>query len=96
LIVPVRRLGQSIGDLILVLAALGAIGIAVGSLASLLVSEYTPLFGFMESGYRLAIVLALVFDSLTTVFLGAFVLLIAPRLIQAITTKRRSGKKVER
>jgi hypothetical protein len=96
LIVPVRRLGQSIGDLILVLAALGAIGIAVGSLASLLVSEYTPLFGFMESGYRLAIILALVFDSLTTVFLGAFVLLVAPRLIQTITTKRRSGQKVER
>jgi hypothetical protein len=96
LIAPVRRLGQSIGDLILVVAALGAIGIAVGSLASLLVSEYTPLFGFMESGYRLAIVLALVFDSLTTVFLGAFVLLIVPRLIQTITTKRRSGQKVER
>ena len=43
LIAPVRRLGRNIGDLILVLAALGAIGIAVGSLASLLVSEYTPL-----------------------------------------------------
>ncbi len=64
LIAPVRRLGRSIGDLILVLAALGAIGIALGSLVSLLISEYTPLFGFMESGYRLAIVLALVFDSL--------------------------------
>jgi hypothetical protein len=71
LLAPVRRLGRNIGDLILVLAALGAIGIAVGSLASLLVSEYTPLFGFMESGYRLAVVLALVFDALTTVFLGA-------------------------
>jgi hypothetical protein len=77
LIAPVRRLGRSIGDLILVLAALGAIGIAVGSLASLLVSEYRPLFGFMESGYRLAIVLTLVFDTLATVFLGAFVLIVA-------------------
>jgi hypothetical protein len=77
LLAPVRRLGRNIGDLILVLAALGAIGIAVGSLASLLVSEYTPLFGFMESGYRLAVVLALVFDALTTVFLGAFVLSVA-------------------
>ena len=77
LIAPVRRLGPNIGDLILVLAALGAIGIAVGSLASLLVSEYMPLFGFMESGYRLAIVLALVFDSLTAVFLALFVLLVA-------------------
>jgi hypothetical protein len=77
LLSPVRRLGRNIGDLILVMAALGAIGIAVGSLASLLVSEYTPLFGFMESGYRLAVVLALVFDALTTVFLGAFLLIVA-------------------
>jgi hypothetical protein len=76
LVAPVRRFGRNIGDLILVLAALGAIGIAVGSLASLLVSEYMPLFGFMESGYRLAIVLAIVFDVLTTVFLGVFVLLV--------------------
>ena len=44
---------------------------------SLLVSEYRPLFGFMESGYRLAIVLTLVFDTLSTVFLGAFVLIVA-------------------
>src|SRR5712691_2369303 len=90
LIAPVRRLGRNIGDLILVLAALGAIGIALGSLVSLLISEYMPLFGFMESGYRLAIVLALVFDGLTTLFLGAFVALVAPRLIQTIKTERRT------
>ena len=76
LIAPAHRLGRDRGDLILVLAALGSIGIAVGSLASLLYSEYAPLFGFMESGYRLAIVLALLFDVLTTVFLGAFVLMV--------------------
>jgi hypothetical protein len=90
LIAPVRRLGRSIGDLLLVLAALGAIGIALGSLVSLLISEYTPLFGFMESGYRLAIVLALVFDSLATLFLGAFVVLVAPQLIQILTSEWRS------
>jgi hypothetical protein len=90
LIAPVRRLGRSTGDVILVLAALGAIGIAVGSLASLLISEYTPLFGFMESGYRLAVVLALVFDGLATLFLGAFVLLVTPQLIQTITAERRT------
>jgi hypothetical protein len=77
LLAPVRRLGRNAGDLVLVLAALGAIGIAAGSLASLLWSEYMPLFGFMESGYRLAIVLALLFDALTTVFLGLFVLIVA-------------------
>ena len=62
LFAPVRRFGRRVGDLILALAALGAIGIALGTLVSLLVSEYTPLFGFMESGYRLAIVLTLAFD----------------------------------
>jgi hypothetical protein len=90
LIAPVRRLSRRMGDLILVLASLGAIGIAVGSLASLLISEYTPLFGFMESGYRLAVVLAILFDALTTVFLGVFVLIVAPQLVKAITTERRT------
>jgi hypothetical protein len=53
LVAPVRRLGRSIGDLILVLAALGAIGIALGSLVSLLISEYTPLFGEeAHTGFR--------------------------------------------
>jgi MFS family permease len=75
LLVPLERLGRRFGELSLVLAALGGIGIAFGSLVSLLVSEYTPLFGFMESGYRLAVILAIVFDVLTTVFLGAFVVL---------------------
>ena len=82
LFAPVRLLGRRIGDLILVLAALGAIGIALGTLVSLLVSEYTPLFGFMESGYRLAIVLTLVFDGLTTVFLGVFVVIVGRRLVE--------------
>jgi hypothetical protein len=91
LIAPVQRLGR-LGEPILVLAALGAFGIAVGSLASLLISEYMPLFGFMESGYRLAIILALLFDALTTVFLGVFLLIVAPRLIQTIRTERSSKR----
>jgi hypothetical protein len=90
LVAPVRRLGRNLGDLILVLAALGGIGIAAGSLVSLLVSEYTPLFGFMESGYRLAIVLAIVFDVLATVFLGLFALMVAPRIVTTFTTERRT------
>ena len=64
---------------ILVLASLGAIGIALGTLVSLMVSEYTPLFGFMESGYRLAIVLTLLFDVLTTVFLTVYLLMLHGR-----------------
>jgi hypothetical protein len=87
LFVPVRKLGERLGDAILALAALGAIGIAVGTFVSLLVSEYTPLFGFMESGYRLAIVLTLVFDGLTTVFLGFFLLMIVPNLATAFAKR---------
>jgi hypothetical protein len=92
LLAPVRRLGRSLGDLILVLAALGAIGIALGSLASLLWSEYMPLFGFMESGYRLAVVLALIFDALTTVFLGVFVLTVVFERRQPAATSRKEGR----
>jgi hypothetical protein len=90
LFAPVRLLGERLGDLVLSLAALAAIGIALGTLVSLLISEYTPLFGFMESGYRLAIVLTLLFDGLTTVFLGVFLLVVAPQLVTAITAKRRT------
>jgi hypothetical protein len=90
LFAPVRRLGSIRGDLILALAALGAIGIALGTLVSLLISEYTPLFGFMESGYRLAVDLTLLFDGLTTVFLGVFLLIVGPRLVRAIATERRA------
>jgi uncharacterized protein YacL len=90
LFAPARRLGERLGDLVLALAALGAIGIAVGTLVSLLISEYTPLFGFMESGYRLAIVLTLVFDVLTTVFLGVFLFVVAPTLVRPVRLRTRS------
>jgi hypothetical protein len=77
LLAPVRRLLQRrIADAVLVLAALGAIGIALGSLVSLLVSEYTPLFGFMESGYRLAIVLTIAFDATASIFLAVFIAIV--------------------
>ena len=90
LFAPVRRLGRRVGDLILAFAALGAISIALGTLVSLLISEYMPLFGFMESGYRLAIVLTLLFDVLTTLFLGVFLLIVGPRVIHTITDERRT------
>jgi hypothetical protein len=91
LIAPVRLLGRVVGDAALVLAAVGAIGIAVGTFASLLISEYRPLFGFMESGYRLAIVLTLAFDVATAVFLTAFIALVAPPLVRTLASNRRSS-----
>ncbi len=90
---PVRLLGRRLGDLILSVAALGAIGIAMGTLVSLLISEYRPLFGFMESGYRLAVVLTLLFDVLTTVFLGLFLVIVGPQLIRSL---RAEGQRAAR
>jgi hypothetical protein len=87
LIAPVRRLGRNIGDLLLVLAALGGVGIALGSLVSLLISEYTPFFGFMESGYRLAVALSLVFDALTTLFLVVLMAMLVREHRQEATSK---------
>jgi hypothetical protein len=87
LLAPVRKLGRRLGEPILALAALGAIGIALGTMVSLLISEYTPLFGFMESGYRLAVDLTLVFDGLTTAFLGFFLLSIGPDLATALARR---------
>jgi hypothetical protein len=36
-------------------AALAGVGVAVIGLAALLISEHTPLFGFMEHGSRFAV-----------------------------------------
>jgi hypothetical protein len=91
LLAPVRLLGRLLGDIVLLLAAVGGIGIAVGTFVSLLISEYTPLFGFMESGYRLAIVLTLVFDVLSTAFLGFFALVVGRRAVRSIV--RRSEQR---
>jgi hypothetical protein len=82
LLAPVRLLRTDLADAILVVGALTGIAVAVGSFAALVISEYRPLFGFMESGYRLAIVLTLLFDGLTTLFLGVFLLTVAPRLVK--------------
>jgi hypothetical protein len=47
----------------------------------------------MESGYRLAVVLTLVFDGLRTVFLGFFVSIVAPPLVRSIANERRETTK---
>jgi hypothetical protein len=52
--------------------ALTGIGLAVLSLAALFVSETSGLFGFVEHGYRMAIVVAIVVEIAAAVFLVAF------------------------
>lgn len=77
LLAPARRLGRNIGDLVHVLAALGAIAIAVPAIVFLLLSEYQPVFGLMEYGYRPVLVLVLVSEGLAAVSLVAFLILVA-------------------
>jgi hypothetical protein len=72
LIVPLRRLAGRFAEAIRALIALGAIAFALSSLAGLFISETTGLFGFVEHGYRMAIVVAIIAEGAATVFLVAF------------------------
>ena len=73
LALPLERLGGPAGRRLPALLALSGVGIAAGSAAGLLISETIGLFGFMEDGYRSAIVLSLGFDAATIVLLGSYV-----------------------
>jgi hypothetical protein len=58
---------------VLALSAPGGIGVAAGSLAGLLISENGGLFGFMEQGYRQAIVISIALEIATIALLALFV-----------------------
>ena len=77
LLVPLRRGAGRTWLVLDSLVALAGIGLSVGAFAGLLVSEHAPLFGFMEHGYRLEIVLALAAEAVATVSLCVFLACIA-------------------
>jgi hypothetical protein len=80
LLVPVRRGGYRRGRFVVdVAVAVAGIGVAGGALVALLISETQPLFGFMENGYRLEIVIALASEAAAIVLLGAFLALAVTR-----------------
>ena len=74
LIAPLRRITGRYTDAVRAVLAVGGIGLAVGSLVGLFVSETTGLFGFVEHGYRTAIEVAIAVEVAATVFLFAFLL----------------------
>ena len=77
LLVPFGRLRpERLRPVALPAIAVGGIGVAGTSLVALFVSESTPLFGFMESGYRLVVVLAIVTETASILALGALLLAI--------------------
>jgi hypothetical protein len=73
LVAPLERIaGRRRAGSALALLAIGGIGIAAGSLAGLLISENGGLFGFMEQGYREAIMISIVLEVATIILLGLF------------------------
>ena len=72
LVAPVERIAGRRAPAGLALLAIGGIGIAAGSLAGLLISENGGLFGFMEQGYRGAIVISIALEVATIILLGLF------------------------
>jgi hypothetical protein len=73
LLAPVERLVGRLGRALPTLLALGGIALAATAFVFLLISERTPLFGFMEPGYDPAAILASrVSEAATVLFLGAF------------------------
>ena len=75
LFAPVQKLPGRAGRLAVPLLALSGVAVAAGALAGLFVSETSGLFGFMETGYRSAIVVSIVLDVATIALLGGHLLL---------------------
>jgi hypothetical protein len=68
-LIPVGLRAGRVRLLVDAVAALAGWFVAAGALVALLVSEHTPLFGFMEHGYRFAIVFAIVSEAVAVVAL---------------------------
>jgi len=71
LLMPIERVFHDRGaQLASGLLAAAAVAIAAGALIALFISENGKLFGFSESGYRAAIVIAIVAEAVTIVLLA--------------------------
>ena len=69
LVAPLGRVVGRYAEAVRALFAGAGIGLAVLSLVALFISESSSLFGFEESGYRQAIVIAIIAEAAATVFL---------------------------
>lgn len=86
LLLPIERVLARRADAVVGFLALGAVIIAVTSLIMLFISESTSLFGFSESGYRAAIVIAILAEAATTLLLAPVA---AIRTTRALSRPRR-------
>jgi hypothetical protein len=72
LIAPIKRVAGRYADATHALFAVGGIALGALSLAALFVSESSGLFGFVEHGYRMAIVTAIIAEAAAIVLLVTF------------------------
>jgi hypothetical protein len=82
-LLPLDRLSRTLGTL----ASVGALVFAAGAIIGLEISESGTLFGFHEHGYRLAIVLSVIFE-------GAAILLLVANLVARSRGRSRSETSV--
>ena len=75
---PVQRLAGRAGRIAVPLLCVGGISVAAGSIAGLLLSETSGLFGFMELGYRPANILSIALEAATNVLLSLHVVMARP------------------
>jgi hypothetical protein len=91
LLMPLERLFGRFGRAAVELAAASGFAIAATSLAALLISEQVKLFGFMESNYRPAIIVAIASEAAGAVCLAALGLL----TLRARTAGEPAGHVIE-
>ena len=72
LLAPLKSRLGGLGKLLDQLAAVAGVGFAASGLAALLISEHTPLFGFMEHGYRFVIVFTIASEAVAMATLMLF------------------------
>jgi hypothetical protein len=75
LLAPIERINRRLPALL----AIGGILCAAGTIIGLAISESGTLFGFHEHGYRLAVVLSIVFEAAAIISLTSY-LLVATRI----------------
>lgn len=82
LLAPTERISANLGNRAVGLAALLGLAMAATSIAFLLISEQTPLFGFMEDGYRTPILVALISEAVAVLALAGY-------LVSTLAASRR-------
>jgi hypothetical protein len=92
LLTPLERLFGRLGRAAVEVAAASGFAIAATSLAALLISEQVKLFGFMESNYRPAIIVAIASEAAAAVCLAALGLL----TLRARSAGEPAGHAIER